>query len=74
MKIAIGVVGWHTWWWLRGYLVCYEPHPNGTAFCKRRRRHPGRHATGNKRLRWQSRSEAPGPWSVEVSYVEEVKE
>jgi hypothetical protein len=54
------------WLWLRGYAVCYSEHESGTAFCKRRKHHLGKHATGNKHLRWDNGGAAgsdPGPAS-----------
>jgi len=46
------------WWWLRGYSVCYAEHESGNAFCKRRKHHLGRHATGNRTLRWLVQEDA----------------
>ena len=40
------------WWWLTGALVCYAQHESGIGFCKRRKYHLGRHATGNRAVRW----------------------
>ena len=40
------------WWWLRGTVTCYDHHASGTAFCKRRSHHLGKHRTGNRELSW----------------------
>jgi len=36
---------WWLWHWLLGYIVCYEAHASGGAYCKRRLGHFGRHST-----------------------------
>jgi hypothetical protein len=42
---------WLAYSWLMGYIVCYDAHKNGEAFCKRRTGHFGCHRTASG-LEW----------------------